>query len=107
MSDDTCPIISTYTRSQALADGMLIDISLTAETVGFKYPMAVTSNLAVTLGGPGKLFWTLYKFLQKIHDSPDSSDIIKCQVDGEEIWLQLGPGDNGEPVLTLMKPEDW
>ena len=37
--------VSTYTRADALADGVLIDISSTAQTYGFKLPFAISDVL--------------------------------------------------------------
>jgi hypothetical protein len=37
--------IYSYTREQALADGILVDVSKMAKQAGFKIPMAVTDTL--------------------------------------------------------------
>ena len=37
--------IYSYTRKQALEDGVLIDVSKTAKEAGFKVPVAVTNGL--------------------------------------------------------------
>ena len=39
------PIIYAYTRSQALADGVLVDVTEIAREVGFKLPVALTEAL--------------------------------------------------------------
>ena len=36
-------VISTYTRAQAIEDGVLIDTGRMAQEAGFKWPVAVTS----------------------------------------------------------------
>ena len=42
-----------------------------------------------------------------------ASDLVEFQVtvadSGREhtLWVHIGPGDTGEPVLTIMFPEDW
>ena len=36
------PVISSYSRAQAIEDGMLIDVSSTAKEAGFKVPVAIT-----------------------------------------------------------------
>ena len=36
------PILSTYTRAQAIEDGFLVDVSDTAREAGFNIPVAVT-----------------------------------------------------------------
>ena len=35
-------MISLYTREQALADGVLVDVSAPAQAVGFRWPVALT-----------------------------------------------------------------
>src|SRR5262249_25990843 len=36
-------LIHRYTRAQAIADGVLIDVSATAREAGFKFPVALTA----------------------------------------------------------------
>jgi hypothetical protein len=36
-------LIHRYTRAQAIADGVLIDVSETAREAGFKFPVALTA----------------------------------------------------------------
>lgn len=38
-------IIYTYTREQAIEDGVLVDVSETAKEAGFKWPVALTSSV--------------------------------------------------------------
>jgi type I site-specific restriction endonuclease len=37
--------IHSYTRAQAIADGVLIDVFETARELGFKFPVAVTDSV--------------------------------------------------------------
>ena len=37
-------IISTYTRAQAIEDGVLIDVSPIAKEAGFEWPVAMTAG---------------------------------------------------------------
>ena len=37
-------VIFTYTRKQAIEDGVLIDVSEMAMEAGFRYPVAVVTN---------------------------------------------------------------
>ena len=39
------PLISAYTRAQAIEDGILVDISETAREAGFRIPVAVTRSV--------------------------------------------------------------
>ena len=41
-------LISTYTRAQAIDDGVLIDVSDVAREAGLKYPTAVTQAVWAT-----------------------------------------------------------
>ncbi|MCP4286877.1 MAG: hypothetical protein GY792_20935, partial [Gammaproteobacteria bacterium] len=36
-------VISTYTRAQAIEDGVLVDAGPTAKEIGFRFPVALTS----------------------------------------------------------------
>jgi hypothetical protein len=38
-------LIYAYTRAQALADGVLVDVSQMAREAGFKFPTAITADL--------------------------------------------------------------
>ena len=40
-------VISTYTRTQAIEDGVLIDPGSMAKEAGFKWPVALTANAMV------------------------------------------------------------
>ena len=44
-SNNDWNFIYSYTRAQALADGVLIDVTAQAKTLGFRVPVAVTDNL--------------------------------------------------------------
>ena len=46
-------LISTYTRAQALADGVLVDITLWAREAGFTIPVAVTAAVWAILALAG------------------------------------------------------
>lgn len=39
------PVISSYSRAQAIADGWLVDVSGTAKEAGIKYPVAMTRTV--------------------------------------------------------------
>ena len=49
-------VISTYTRAQAIEDGVLVDVSKTAREVGLKWPVAITAGVWATINDiPPKL----------------------------------------------------
>src|SRR5262245_61527864 len=119
-------LIYSYTRANAIADGVLIDVTDTARQVGFRYPVALTSAawercVAVPDGvacqdEAGRLWDVLWMMHQAIRrDSSGSETRFGVHVrndnrDGEPplVWLKAvcGPGDCGEPVLTVMLPHE-
>ena len=120
---DTDPdLISTYSRAQALEDGVLVDLTPWAKETGFKYPLAVTAAVwgylepQAGLEGEGQsvrgrshdLLWML---LNAIRRHPGSTDRVEFEVlflmkpgrrEKVTCWSVCGPGDEGEPVLTVM-----
>ncbi|MCG3197066.1 MAG: hypothetical protein GHCLOJNM_01550 [bacterium] len=114
---DDRPCVFSYTRRQALEDGVLVDVSELAREAGFKLPVAVTSEVwwgHVARAAPpesesGRL-WDLLNVLRMlIRALPDGSraDRLEFRVRfGEEdvdLWALVGPGDRiDEPVLTIM-----
>ena len=120
-------VVFRYTRKQAIADGVLVDLmqpeteSLVKEA-GFKWPIAITASafsaavcpLGESLPEGQDLKGRLWDLLQKLRlaarSSPPHSDRVHFQVlvwDGKRhqtvrLWSLRGPGDQGEPVLTVM-----
>lgn len=120
-------IIYSYSRSQALADGVLVDVSELAREAGFKLPVAVSDNLYHGYLTPppelakedqsleGRL-WDALSVLRYAIKAAPSTDRISFSVlfqmasDTEPVPVELlavcGPGDSGEPVITIMTPSD-
>jgi len=46
--------VFTYTRAEALADGVLLDVTPLAREAGFQIPVALTVGLWAAYGAPGK-----------------------------------------------------
>jgi hypothetical protein len=118
-------LIHRYTRAEALADGVLIDVTATARQAGFKYPVALTAAawetcVAVPPGvacqdEAGRLWDVL--FLLALAAGRSSGDLIRFAVhvrndnrEGTPPIVRLkalcGPGDRGEPVVTVMLPTE-
>ena len=106
--DESWPIVSCYSRTQALADGVLIDISEIAYQSGFRLPTAITATLNAELGSEEATLELLYRFLQEIVTRKKFNDeeIVLENIRDDDAILHIGPGDRGEPVLTLMRPLD-
>ena len=120
-------VISMYSRSDAISDGVLVPISPTlCNEAGIKFPVAVTdtiwngyidpSNISQLPGQSvdGRLWDLLWMFRCAVKAASGGGDRIRYQVlfqmnpsgAPEEVDLiaVCGPGDAGEPVITIMLP---
>jgi hypothetical protein len=115
------PTIDTYSRADALADGVLIDVSDTAREAGILYPIALTTlahETCVALTDAardagcdedGRLWDVLMMYRYAAKGSAGSKVEFNVLVvrDAEEPTLVelcavVGPGDAAEPVITIM-----
>lgn len=112
-----------YTRKMAIEDGILIDITKMAKEAGFKFPVAVTVALYDGFLTPpedlpcqdlnGRIWDMLMMLLISAHNTKQSETRfnVSFQMQGGEHHLQelkaiVGPGDAGEPVITIMLPDE-
>ena len=126
------PVISCYSRAQAIEDGVLLDVTSVAQEAGFKWPTALThaawcdcvawteqdSQFQVYQDESGRLWDVLFMAFYAIRTATDAGDRLRFSLyrvpkDGhsqkaEEVTLKLivGPGDVGEPVITIMLPNE-
>ena len=109
-------LVSVYTREDALADGTLVDVSEHAKGF-FKFPVAMTEAV---------WSWTIQARRDEnerdwqalvpqreqeqvaAHSSFRGSDRFKyrASIGRSKTWILVvcGPGDEGEPVITIMEP---
>jgi hypothetical protein len=118
-------VIDAYTRKQAIEDGVLIDVTETAKEAGIRFPVAVTIGVwskcikvPETLKGlqdeQGRLWDVVWMMRIAIHGAKKTDTVnYKLLVTGEDKKQHLvtlkaicGPGDNYEPVITIMLPEE-
>jgi hypothetical protein len=125
-------VISTYTRAQAIEDGVLVDVGSTAQEAGFKWPVALTSSVwadcvawteddnrhQVYQDESGRLWDVLYMASHAIRTRKQSGNQLLFQLyrvprDGHSteavlvtLKLIVGPGDAGEPVITILLPNE-
>ena len=124
MTDDF-KVIYAYTRSQALADGVLVDVTDTAREAGFRVPVALTRAaweqcVTVPRGAEGEqdargrlwdvLWMCRYGVRGKNLNSPEMRFGVGV-FNGERTELVtlkavIGPDDDGGPCLTIMTPEE-
>jgi hypothetical protein len=123
---DHAEIISRYSRADALRDGMLIDVSQTAREAGIRYPVALTRAawercVVVPLGvvcqdEAGRLWDIAWLLACAIRHGGSGAAVrfgVHVRNDNRERTPPLvrlkavcGPGDDGEPVVTVMLPEE-
>lgn len=119
-------VIHVYTRAQAIDDGTLIDVSGTANDIGFRMPTAFTAaawNASVTqpqgLCGSdeyGRLLTALWALKRAIRESSGNGSELRFFVEvrqktGEppgqvELKAVCGPSDDASPCLTVMLPDE-
>ena len=120
------PVIFRYTRHQAIEDGVLVDLTEWAQEIGIKFPVACTAAVWSSHIVPpdktrqfgqserGRAHDLLWMLLNKIRRT-SSTDSVFFEV----IFLMsakryvtvtfkalCGPGDDGEPVITIMMREE-
>src|SRR5262249_50067177 len=119
-------LIHRYTRADAIRDGVLIDVSTIAREAGFKYPVALTAAVwaqcvAVPPGvayqdEAGRLWdvlWMLHFAIRGSNGGPEIRFGVHVRNDNPEgtpplvrLKALCGPGDQGEPVVTVMLPDE-
>lgn len=123
----SAPIIFAYTRQQAIADGVLIDVSTTATEAGFRIPVAVTAAVwAECVEVPagvrhqderGRLWDVLSMLRFAIRVARNSGPEMRYRLhvrndnrDGTPPLVTLkavcGPDDDGAPCVTVMLPDE-
>lgn len=117
-------LIFTYTRAQAIEDQVLVDVTKMAKEAGFRFPVALTREcwnkcVAVPPGAESHQDWQgrLWDVLMVMHvgcrANRDCSEFLfTLSVHNgrelEEVTLKAlcGPGDEWEPVITVMMPHE-
>ena len=128
-------VIHTYTRAEAIADGVLVDVTTTAREAGFKVPTAVTAAVfdeciewtetdaeqsSAYQDQAGRLWDVVYLAAFKartlaqrgVRQNPVIFELNVAPRPGRThprrrtLKLVIGPGDNPEPVATIMLPNE-
>lgn len=121
-------VVYTYTRAQAIADGVLVDVTDIAREAGFQRPVAMTdaawhdcvawsdddSAAQVYQDETGRLWdvLTMAMFAIRRQRTPVqvlNFDLMRVPRDGHTtqpitatLKLMIGAGDEGLPVLTIL-----
>lgn len=138
-------VIYSYTRQQALEDGVLFDVSENAREAGFKIPVAITAGVWGMINNifpasqgkedvAGRLWDVLWMAVCAARINPDKVVILydlelprlemrdyrvvdkKTEqlsykqrlemIKTVTLKMVIGPGDHGEPVITIMLPNE-
>jgi hypothetical protein len=124
---ENADLIHRYSRADALRDGVLIDVTPTAREAGIRWPVALTAAVGAKCVAvlPGVLcqdeagrLWDLLWMLRcavrgdsgagpaarfTLHVRNDNRNRTPPLV---HLKALTGPGDRGEPVITIMLPQE-
>ena len=112
--DNEPNIIFSYTRQQAIEDGILIDVTYDAKNIGIKHPTVITIGVEEKLemgearSKPelrhARLRDVLYMFAMKakVTNSDTVYFTVKIGRENVDLWAKCGPGDTMDPVITIM-----
>lgn len=115
--------IYSYSRAQAIEDGVLVDVTETASKVGLRYPVAVTDTLyhryieSTTILESegqtvnGRLMDVLMLLMFEIKRARGNASELHFKVsflmdsmktESVDVWADINGGDDGNPVITIM-----
>lgn len=117
-------LIHKYSRADAIRDGVLVDVTETAKEAGIKYPVAITQGVhahyvrvpdGVTAQDErGRLWDVLWMLRFAIARAPEGDTILYTvfvRNDNDapkprKLKAIAHPGDEGEPVITVLMPDE-
>ncbi|NMF90727.1 DUF6573 family protein [Aromatoleum petrolei] len=123
-------VIYAYSRADATADGVLVDVSEAAHEAGFRIPMAMTaaawddcvqwceadSKRQTPQDEAGRLWDVVWmaaiagrnargeRVPFQLYRVPRGGRAIRPRL--TTLHLHIGPGDVGEPVITILLPTE-
>lgn len=118
---DNMDLISSYSRSDAIEDGVLFDITKLAFEAGFKFPVAVTSAVQDRLDFnehgqslTGRTWDMLNVLLFAIRKNRGGSQVNftvafeneEGKLTDQKLKAVVSGGDQGEAVITIMFPNE-
>jgi len=119
-------VIYSYTRAQAIEDGVLVDAGPMAKESGITYPVALTRSVWMKyvevpkgLEGlqdeSGRLWDILFMLRHKIMATNFRGTVLTFPLNVKnthgparlvELKAVCGPGDDLKPVITVMLPDE-
>jgi hypothetical protein len=124
--NDEFELIHSYSRKQAVEDGVLIDVTPTAREVGIAIPVAVTAAVfrnyvrvpdGVTAQDVAGRLWDvlwMLRFAISRHREVEGDTLLftvfvrNDDTEPKPVKLKavVHPGDEGEPVVTVLMPDE-
>ena len=120
-------VIHSYTRAQAIEDGVLVDVTALAKEAGWRTPVALTRSVwecyvkvppgVIGQDETGRLWDIVWmcRIQARRLGAEDSEMLFKLHVrnnnlEGTSVLVTLkahcGPGDDGKPVVTILLPDE-
>lgn len=123
-------LIYAYTRANAIADGTLVNVSEVAGEAGFRIPVAMTAaawadcvawadadnERQTHQDESGRLWdvlWMASLAARRAQGTRSSFQFYRVPRGGRftrprltTLHLHIGPGDAGEPVITILAPNE-
>ena len=104
------PLISSYSRAQAVEDGVLVDVTPIALRAGVRLHTVITCGVKSELcdGKPADfnvfeaVYWLLRDLSKAVRLQKEPSDRVTFKHGNMDLWACVGPGDDPKPVLTVM-----
>jgi hypothetical protein len=124
---DDAEVISCYTRKQAIEDGVLVDLTEWAGpsgmTGGFTIPVAVTASVWSDIENiptsksfqdvRGRAHYLLWMAACAGRNAKSSTlcftvlmDLTRTRKRTQTYKMVIGPGDDAEPVITIMQVDE-
>lgn len=118
------PVISTYTRTQAIDDGVLVDVTEWASSDkgfhgGFTCPVAMTQSVWAAVEVPERsrrsgdtrgrahdVLW-MASLTARRNAGQSINFAVRLGRKTHVMTINAGPGDQGEFVITIGYPEDF
>ena len=118
-------VIYSYTRTQALEDGVLVDLNqwIPVNESGYKFPVACTAGVFAIIEKAVNnkyqcndykgVIWDIL-WMSKVHQIQkwETGALFTVKITGAArqslftFKIECGPGDSGEPVLTISLPDE-
>lgn len=118
------PVIHSYSRAEALEDGVLVDVTSMAREAGFRIPVALTRAVwesyvtvppkVIAQDEPGRLWDILWMASLAARCNRNASEVrftVSIRNDNRQprprrLKAVVGSGDGGEAVITILLPEE-